>query len=86
MENMNENKGVVIFDEPLEVDYAEWVENHLDCDSITTGKHLPDGKICIIAYATSEEYNDELVKLSIEKYSEYPILCGVSSKEVNYIG
>ena len=80
MQNSIENKGIVIFDEPLKVGFIEWIENHVDCDCITTGKHLQDGKICIIAYATSEEYNDELVKLNIEKYSEYPILCGVSSK------
>ena len=80
MQNSIENKGIIIFDEPLKVGFIEWIENHVDCDSITTGKYLPNGKIYIVAYATSEEYNDELVKLNGERCSEYPILCGASGK------
>lgn len=88
MGNMKENRqaGVVIFDEPLEVRFVEWIENHADCDCILDDELTTADTLFVIAYASSKEFNEDLIKLNLEKYPNNSILKGVSSQEVNYIG
>ena len=85
MKNTYEIDGIIFFVEPQKFKYIDWLNEHLDCDSIVTLETTACDPVGIICYAKSEEYNRNLAKLRDERFPNHAILVGYSSKEVNCI-
>lgn len=82
-----EKNGIIYFKEPYRINFSQWLENHLDCDSVVKSQiqYSPVGEI--ICYAKNKEYNIRLQ----EEYSDmdsdrYALLRCMSTEEVNSIG
>ena len=75
-------KGIFEYSHPQEVDTGEWMENHLDCDTI-----MDDLGQTLLVYAFTREpqYNLELENFQQKKYGKHYILKGISSDGLNSI-
>ena len=74
--------GIFEFKSPQERDAGEWLEQHLDCDTIVDdlGKY-----IVVYAYTTDPAFNGALSDYQQEKYSGQYVLRGISSDGLNSI-
>lgn len=80
--------GIAYYDEPYIVNGVKFAGAHLDCKSIIKGGVLDSANtVCVIAYATAEQYNDKLLDVRYDKYTEdgYGILGSIPSQEVLWI-
>lgn len=73
----DEYKDITVLDTPIETDWAEWLENHPDCDSIRERER--DGDLVrILAFSNSEEGNTELEQYRDRFLPGYIIMTGLS--------
>lgn len=72
--------GIFEFITPQEVNASEWMENHLDCDTIMDDK----GQTLIVyAFTMESKYNSTLADYRKKKYGKHYILKGISSNALN---
>ena len=74
--------GIIEFTNPQEVDAGEWMESHLDCDTIMDDLGQ---KLLVYAYSREPRYNRALEDYHKLKYSRHLILKGISSDGLNSI-
>ena len=74
-------KGIIKCDPHKKVDVLDWAMEHLGCDALIC-KDSPVGKMIIVAYAESPEYNGALQQLLTEKTT---IFANMRPEEVNSI-
>ena len=74
--------GIAYYERPYVVNFIQFGYEHLDCDSIISGKGVTDGLVEVVAYSTAEEFNTHLYEIFNTKYVEgYCILQQISSME-----
>ena len=72
-----ENNDIVVLESPIEVDTGEWIENHIECDTVV--ENISQGiRMLVYAYADSPEGNISLKKFRDEKMKGKKILKGLS--------
>lgn len=82
-----EKNGIIYFREPYKINFSQWLENHLDCDSVVKSQinYSPIGEI--VCYAKNKNYNIQLQEDYAGMYLEvYALLRCMSTEEVNSIG
>lgn len=82
MSDRYEIDGIIYFKEPYRADYSTWLAQHLDCDTIISEFDFDNSIVCVICYASSSNFNDDLRAIKMKKYPNYRILQGFSSEEV----
>lgn len=80
-----EKDGIIYFKEPYEVDYADWIFEHLDCDCIITEESVHSDMICVLCFAKDENFNSYLRHIQKTKYPNGKIFRGMGAEEVNCI-
>ncbi len=74
---MDEMGGVIVLDEPIEVDTGKWIEDHIECDTIK--EDVAQGlRMIVFAYANSPAANTALEKYRDENMRGRKILKGLS--------
>ena len=82
-----EKNGVIYFREPYKINFTQWLESHLDCDSVVKSQmqYSPMGEV--ICYAKDKKYNVRLQEEFAEMDSNlYALLRCLSTEEINSIG
>ena len=58
---MSDSYNIAVLESPIIVDWANWLLEHLECDTICDDGPTAD-EICVFAYARSKKENEELKK------------------------
>ena len=72
-------KNISIPEQPLEEDFADWILNHPDCDTIFE-KINGSSNILVYAYALNDDGNDDLLTVRKQRFPEKELLQGVSQR------
>ena len=82
-----QENGIVQFDEPYYIDFAQFCYAHLDCDSIILDEIRDDDLIGVVCFAASENDNSTLQDLFDKSYrgKGYCIMRRLGSESVDNI-